>query len=306
MRGSANTWQIGDVTITRVVETGETSLPPERLSAGLTAERVQQFAWLVPNYADSDGTLKLSVHAFVVESQGLRIIVDTCVGNDKLRANPHWNMLQRPFLDNLAAAGFAPESIDYVLCTHLHVDHVGWNTRWDGDAWVPTFPAAQYLFARTEWNHWTDAQRQHEDTGHVGQMLQMETVFADSIAPVVAAGLHSLVETDHRITEEVRLVPTPGHTPGHVSVVIESAGKMACITGDMAHHPIQIADPAICSNFDSDQLQSAITRQQFVADHADRDILVLGTHFVAPSAGYIVSTPDSWQLVQKDLPDQTT
>ena len=300
MRVCANTWQIGEVTVSRIVETEGTSLPPERLSASLTVERVQQFDWLVPDYADSDGTLKLSVHAFVVESRGKRIIVDTCVGNDKPRANPHWNMLQRPFLDNLAAAGFAPETIDYVLCTHLHIDHVGWNTRWDGNAWVPTFPAAQYLFARIEWDHWTDEQRSIEDTGHIGKMLQMETVFADSIAPIVAAGLHMLVETDHQITDEVSLVPTPGHTPGHVSVVIRSTGKMACITGDMAHHPIQIADPTICSNFDSDQHQSAKTRQQFVTDHADRDILVLGTHFVAPSAGSIVSTPDSWQLVHKD------
>ncbi len=294
------TWQIGEVIVSRIIESELAGMHPERLHASLTAARVRQFAWLTPDYADEHGTLMLSVHAFVVESMGRRIIVDTCVGNDKPRENPHWNMLNHPFLENLETAGFAPETIDTVLCTHLHVDHVGWNTRWNGQAWVPTFPGAKYLFARTEWEHWTTVARSGDETGRAARMLQRETVFADSIAPVVDAGLHLLVETDHQITDEVRLVPTPGHTPGHVSVEIRSAGRRAIITGDMLHHPVQIADPDICSNFDSDQRLSAQTRHGFVASHADSDILVLGTHFATPSAGYIVSATGGRRLVQRD------
>ncbi len=293
-----NRWQIGNVTVTRIIEAEVSGLPPERLSAQLTADRVKQFDWLIPSYAEEDGLLRLSMHAFVIESRGVRIIVDTCVGNDKPRVNPHWNMLDRPFLDNLAEAGFTPESIDYVLCTHLHVDHVGWNTRWDGTAWVPTFPNSKYLFAKVEWDHWTGLHPNMGDVPEpVEEVLQKDAVFADSILPVVQAGLHVLVEPNLRITDEVALFPTPGHTPGHVSVSIRSNGQAASITGDMAHHPIQIADPDVCSNFDTNRKLSTATRRQFIAQHCDKDILVLGTHFVTPSGGHIVSEAGGWRFV---------
>ena len=296
--GSGNHWQVGDVALSRIVEFEVADLLPERLSVGLTAAEVLRTSWLRPDYANVDGTLRLSVHAFVIESQGVRLIVDTCVGNHKPRRNPHWNMLARPFLADLAAAGFPPDSVDFVLCTHLHVDHVGWNTRWDGMQWVPTFANARYLFGRLEWAHWAGAPRASGDLSPTaGQMLDEDMVLADSVLPIVRRGLHQLVETDHRITSEVSLVPTPGHTPGHVSVKISSRGETAFITGDMAHHPIQIADPTICSNFDHDRGLSTATRRQFLRDHADRPTLVLGTHFASPSGGYIVSEGGGWRFV---------
>jgi len=195
--------------------------------------------WLRPHYAGEDGTLFLNVQAFVLESQGGKIIVDTCIGNDKRRSNPSYNMLALPFLEQLNKAGHPVESIDYVLCTHLHRDHIGWNTRWDGKGWIPTFPNARYLFSRIDW----------EDFSHMVDRPE----FADSLLPIAEAGLHQLVDAIHIITEEISLFLTPGHTSSHASVAIRSQGKEAAITGELARSPIQFADPEICTNFELDR-----------------------------------------------------
>jgi len=147
-------WRIGAVTISQIVESKGAS-PPSFFFAGVEPADVQRHAWLRPHFAHRDGRLFASVHAFVIESEGRRIVVDTCVGNDKPRAIAVWNQLHGPFLDKMAAAGFAPESIDTVLCTHLHIDHVGWNTRLVDGRWLPTFPNARYLFGRIELAHWS-------------------------------------------------------------------------------------------------------------------------------------------------------
>ena len=150
------TWQIGDVKITQVVESG--GIPTSGLFFFPVAnpEFIKRYSWLKPHFANDDGKLFASVHAFIIESQGRRIIVDTCVGNDKNRRVKGWNRLQTPFLENLAKAGHPAEAIDTVICTHLHVDHVGWNTRLVDGQWVPTFPNARYLFGRREWEHWAN------------------------------------------------------------------------------------------------------------------------------------------------------
>ena len=199
-----------------------------------TREAVLPIGWLQPDFADALGRLKMSIHALVVETPRRRIIVDTCLGNDKEnRRIPTWNRLQTSFLADLAAAGYPRETIETVVCTHLHVDHVGWNTMLTDRGWVPTFPSARYLMGRVEYAHWT-SRDERED---------MAAVLADSVTPVWNAGLIDLVETDHRICDEVSLVPTLGHTPGHVSVRIASQGEEALITGDFMHHPCQIAYP---------------------------------------------------------------
>lgn len=226
-------WQIGDVKITRVAELGGAPFPSTFMFPAATPELVQRHAWLKPHFAHEDGRLFGSIHSFVIESGKRRIIVDTCVGNDKARAVQAWNMLQGPFLEQLAEAGFPPESIDTVLCTHLHVDHVGWNTRLVNGKWLPTFPNARYLFGRREWEHWSSEAAQHRDGDVMG----------DSVRPIVDAGLAELVDMNHVLTPEVRLEPTPGHTPGHVSVRISSQGEEAVITGDLMHHPLQCAEP---------------------------------------------------------------
>lgn len=269
-------WKIGDVTVTRVVES-ETALPPEGLLPEATPEALAAHAdWLRPGFLDTDGNFVLSIHALVIQAGERRILVDTCVGEHSI---PGFEMLQpnARFLDELAAAGFPRESIDTVLCTHLHFDHVGWNTMRDGERWVPTFPNARYLFARRELEHWRS-----ED------QADFTPTFDAAVEPVVAAGLADLVEMDHRVCAEVRLEPTPGHTPGHVAVHVESRGEHAFITGDLTHHPVQWAELDWKMPADTDSAQAAATRRRLIDEHAGTDTLVIGTHYAAPSAGHLV------------------
>ncbi len=280
-------WRIGDVTVTKIVEleaTGGTRF----ILPYATRDAALQIPWLAPHFMDEDGRLKMSIHALVIEAPGRRMIVDTCLGNDKQgRAVPGWNNLQGPFLRDLAAAGFARESIDTVMCTHLHVDHVGWNTMRVGDKWVPTFPNARYLMGRAEFDYWRD-QRENDE---------LVEVFSDSVRPVFDAGLVDLVETDHRISPEVSFVPTLGHTPGHVSVKISSKGEEALITGDFIHHPCQMAHPEWAASVDYDQSASTKTRHEMFAKLAGQPTLVIGTHFAGPTAGRVVRDGDAYCLV---------
>ena len=279
-------WQVGKVTVTKIVEL-EVTGGSRFILPQATYEEILPIAWLRPHFADERGRLKMSIHALAVEAPGRRIVVDTCLGNDKEgRRIPTWNNLSLPFLKDLEAAGFARDSIDTVLCTHLHVDHVGWNTMLQGGKWVPTFPQARYLMGRVEFAHWR-ANRERSD---------MQAVFADSVKPVHEAGLVDLVETDHRITNEISLIPTIGHTPGHVSVLIKSKGEEALITGDFMHHPCQIAHPEWSSTADSDPEMGQKTRERMLADLASRPVLVIGTHFAGATAGRIVKDGDAYRM----------
>lgn len=277
-------WQIGDVTVTSVVEI-ESPVPGDAVIPRASAELVQTHPWLVPHFATEDGFLHLRIQLLVVESQGRRIAIDTCLGNDKPRTNDFFDNLQTPFLASLEAAGFPRESIDTVVCTHLHVDHVGWNTMLVDGEWVPTFPNARYLIGRVECEHW-DAYGIHEDGD----------VYGDSVRPVIEAGLVDLVEFGHRVTGDVVMEPTPGHSPGHQSVHITSRGAEALITGDVMHHPIQCCEPEWESNFDSDIEHARATRREVLERYADTDVLVIGTHFAGPGAGHIVAHGNAWRL----------
>jgi glyoxylase-like metal-dependent hydrolase (beta-lactamase superfamily II) len=286
-------WQVGQVRVTQVIELGPMPTSPRFFFKDPPPDLVARHAWLKPHFANDDGKLLASIHCFIVESAGRRIVIDTCVGNDKKRSSPAWNALNGPFLQHLTEAGFAPGSIDTVLCTHLHVDHVGWNTRWVGARWVPTFANARYLFARKEWEHWA-AEARAREAGHGGGAP--DDVLGDSVRPILDAGLAELVDTDHRLTDEVWLEPTPGHTPGHVSVRIESAGQRAVITGDLMHHPIQCAEPDRLGNFDHDPEQARATRRYFLACCARDRTLVFGTHFAPPTAGRVVAADGAWRF----------
>lgn len=267
-------WKIGKVKITKVVEL-ETVGSTRFILPQAANEEIRKLPWLIPHFATEEGRLKMSIHSLVVETPKHRIVVDTGLGNDKEgRSVPTWNTRNGPYLDVMTEAGFPPESIDIVLCTHLHVDHVGWNTRLVDNRWVPTFERARYLFGRTEYEHWRD----HSDTP------DKVAVFNDSVKPIVDAGKAELIAGDARLTDEITLIPTPGHSPGHMSILLASDGEKALLTGDVAHHPCQMAHLDWSSTADSEPTRSAATRRQLFSRFADTPTLVIGGHF---NAGHI-------------------
>jgi len=280
-----NQWQIGNIKITRVIEM-EVAGGTKFILPQATPERILDMPWLIPHFADSEGKLVMSIHALVVETPNNKMIIDTCIGNDKQRSIPTWTNLKLPFLEDLQDAGYDRHEIDMVMCTHLHVDHVGWNTMLVGDEWLPTFPNARYLIGRKEYEYW--------DTADPGELNG--GVMDDSVRPIFNAGLVDLVEMDHQVCEEIRFEPTTGHTPGHVSIHIESEGEEALITGDCIHHPCQIEKIEWASSADYDQEASTATRHQLMAKYADKDILIIGTHFATPTAGHLKSNGENYWL----------
>ncbi len=275
------TWQVGDVHITRVEERIH-GVVRDTLVPGITDEHLAEHAdWVSPFFSRS-GRLLLSVHTFVVRDPERTIVVDTCAGSDPPRPLAG----DSAFLERLDAAIVGGiDAVDTVLCTHLHFDHVGWNTRLVGGRRIPTFSNARYLFARVELEALGD--------GHA-------SVREPSVDPILEAGLADLVETDHVLTPHVRLIPTPGHTPGHVSVEIESCAERATITGDVLHSPLQVALPDLtASAFDADPAAATGTRKRFLDARADDDRLLLGTHFPPPTAGYVRGAGRTRRFVPK-------
>ncbi|MEV8123285.1 MBL fold metallo-hydrolase [Streptomyces sp. NPDC085944] len=286
----APSWAVGDHTVRRIDEvllpagTGPWLLP------GATPGLVARSPWLSPGFADGQGVLRLASHSFAVETDGMRVLVDTGIGNGKRRANPAWHDLNSDYEARLRAAGFAPESVDLVVLTHLHADHVGWNTRAEGDAWVPTFPNARYLTSRTEWEYWADVDMEEA----------RRQMFRDSVHPVREAGLLDLVDVADEGTDVargVRLLPTPGHTPGQVAVALSSVGETALITGDSIHHPVQMAHPELCSCVDVSPGLAARTRNRLLDSLAGTSTLLLGSHFPAPTAGHVRREDGGYRLL---------
>ncbi len=251
-----------------------------------TKEACLPIKWMEPHFMTPDGRLIMSIHALVIETPDRRIVVDTCIGNDKKRRIPAWTDLSLPFLEDMAKAGYPVDSIDTVMCTHLHVDHVGWNTRLVDNKWVPTFENARYLMAAPEFTYWRDQ----------GTDEESRDIFSDSVQPVFDAGLVDMVETTHQICPEVRLLPTHGHTPGHCSVLIESNGEQAMITGDFVHHPCQMHRIDWCSSADYDRAAGMETRRRVFEQFVDTPTLIIGTHFAGATAGYLKRDGDAYRL----------
>jgi glyoxylase-like metal-dependent hydrolase (beta-lactamase superfamily II) len=277
-------WKIGKVRITKVVEL-ETVGSTRFILPLATHDEIKKLPWLVPHFATEEGRLKMSIHSLLVETPTRRIIVDTGLGNDKQGRNvPTWNNRKGPFLQTLTEAGFPPDSIDTVLCTHLHVDHVGWNTTLADGKWVPTFANARYLFGKTEYEHWRD----HSDTP------DKAAVFSDSVKLIVDAGKAELIASDARLTDEITMIPTAGHSPGHLSIHVQSDGEEGLLTGDVAHHPCQMAYLDWSSTADSDPARSAVTRRELFSRFADRPVLVIGGHY---NAGHIRRDGDAFKFI---------
>jgi glyoxylase-like metal-dependent hydrolase (beta-lactamase superfamily II) len=283
-----HTIRLGDVTIDRVVELAQSSFPttamlPDATEADLDRHR----GWLGSHFLDpSTGDMRSHIQTYIVRTPQHTILVDTGVGNNKPRQErPSWHMRQGSFLDELAALGVTPEAVDFVVCTHLHVDHVGWNTRYVDGQWVPTFANATYIFAGDEWEFWRSA----HDTD-----AEANACIGDSVWPVVEAGQVQLVDSTHVISESVRFEPSPGHTPGHVCMRLTTNAGEVVFSGDLMHRPVQVAEPQWSSIFCTDAAQSRATRQAFVEQHADSGRLVLAAHF--PEPGRIVRGGDGFRF----------
>ena len=285
-------WQIGNVEVFRIVEVNGFADNLSMLFEGGSPAMLQQYDWLYPHFATPEGKMVISFQAFVVKAGDRRIMIDTCLGNDRTRQFDVFNNLQTSFLEDIASVGCPAESIDTVLCTHLHFDHTGWNTQLVDGNWTPTFKNARYLMGRAEYE---DLQHAMVDgshyTGH----------FADSVKPILDAGLADFIESEHKVTDEIRLFPTPGHTAGHCSVHISSQGQDAVITGDLMHHPIQCAEWDRPGNFDGDQDLARHTRQSFLTTYEGGKALVIGSHFPEPTGGHVTRDGSGWRFTaQKD------
>jgi glyoxylase-like metal-dependent hydrolase (beta-lactamase superfamily II) len=279
-------WQIGDVQVTRIVEVNAHQDPFTMLSGECAPDMGKDYPWLIPHFATPEGMMKISFQAFALRTPSKTIIVDTCIGADRDSEFPIFTNMQSDYLKDLVAAGYDPLQVDVVLCTHLHFDHVGWNTQKVNGRFVPTFPNARYLFSKGEYEHWQAGRPANPHVRH----------FSESIDPVVSAGLVEFIADEHQVCPEVSLFPTVGHTPHHVSVLIRSRGQEAVITGDLMHHPIQLARPDLPVNADSDKAQGIRTRTAFCERFANRDVTVIGSHFCDPTAGRVVSDRKNWRL----------
>jgi glyoxylase-like metal-dependent hydrolase (beta-lactamase superfamily II) len=284
-RVATQRWTVGRAVLTSVVESQIDEIPPQLFFPGATTGAVLRHRWLVPDYAGAGGGVSLRVQAFVIEVDGVTVVVDPCVGNGKFRALPFWHDQSWPFLERLAAAGVLPEAVDLVVHTHLHADHVGWDTRRQGDAWVPTFTGARHLYTRADLEYCRSS------------ALDGEDVYGDSIAPVFEAGLADIVSPHADLGHGLVLEPSHGHTPGHVSLWIESDGERALITGDFLHHPVQLAEPDWAEIADADVDGARATRRRMFGRAAETGALVLGSHFSCPTAGRVVTDGDRWRFI---------
>jgi glyoxylase-like metal-dependent hydrolase (beta-lactamase superfamily II) len=255
-----------------------------------TDETVRRhISWMAPDYMDAATERMLfSFQSFLIRTPRLNILVDCCVGNDKDRpGRPHWHQQNWPWVANLAAAGVRPEEIDVVMCTHLHTDHVGWNTQLKDGRWVPTFPNARYVFSETEYRHW-EAMLGASEVG--------DNVFNDSVLPVVEAGRADLVRDDYEIDHGIVLEPTPGHSPGHVALHVDSEGDTALFTGDLFHHPLQMYEPDLSSTVCTDPVLSRQSRYDFLNKYADSGALILPAHFTGTGIGEIHTDGEGWRF----------
>jgi glyoxylase-like metal-dependent hydrolase (beta-lactamase superfamily II) len=273
-------FSVGDLTIHRAIEQEVPFFPALELLPQLTPELLaENRAWLQQAKAMNEAdVLILCFQSYIVRTPHHTILIDSCIGNDKPRpGRPNWHMKSDDaYMRALTAAGVSPADIDYVMCTHLHVDHVGWNTKLENGRWVPTFPKARYVFGRAEYDYWTEQNKKTE-----------VPPFADSVLPVVEADRAEIVSNDFAIGDHLRILPTPGHTPGHVAFAFGKGKDSAVFSGDLMHTPLQTLHPELSPKFDVDPAQAAVTRRNFLERYCDTETLCCTAHFPSPSVGRI-------------------
>ncbi|WP_405492597.1 MBL fold metallo-hydrolase [Nocardia sp. NBC_00511] len=286
---------LGDVTITRIMEYhGSVDMTPQTFFPDSPEDAWQRHqSWLAPDFIDTDTNECLSaVQTWLVRSEGATILVDTGVGNHKERPYaPVWGHLNTDFLGNLARAGVRPEDVDVVINTHLHIDHVGWNTYLDGRHWVPTFPNATYLMPRRDFDFWNPANGHPTVFGRGNQ-----NVFEDSVIPVHQAGRTLLWDDSYRIDSNLTLESAPGHTPGSSVLRLQSGTDRAVFVGDLLHSPVQFVEPDTNSCFCEDPAQARATRRRLLGWAADTNALVLPAHLGGHGAAEIIRDADTFAI----------
>ena len=288
------TWNVGKATVTRIEEqVGPNDSPAASFLPGLVRERFEaHYPWMVPTHYDpASDKLITSNHSWLIRTGRHTILLDSCAGNHKERPwLPRFHQLDTPFLARLHNAGVREEDIDFVLCTHLHADHVGWNTQRVDGRWVPTFPKARYLFSKIENDHWNPDidDRRAKNPGRAG-------VYDDSILPVIQAGQAQLLEGTHRIDDSLLIEPAPGHTPGHVVLKLHDAQDHALFCGDTLHHPIQVYEPAWSTRFCEMPELAASTRRKVLEHCAEHAGMLFPTHFAAPHVARITAEGDRFR-----------
>ena len=278
-------FRIGTYRVYRIEEWQGGFSPPAALFAEFEGDAFASEASAFEPDFYRDGLIYAFLQSWVIDTGTERIIVDTGAGNDKDRPGiPVFGKLQTSFLDNLAAAGFSPDDIDKVFCTHLHIDYVGWNTRLVDGEWVPTFPNAEYFFPRIEEEAWNPAKELYADLAgaHVNT-----NVFEDSVAPVLAAGQGHLVEDGDSVAPDMTAWTAPGHTPGHMVLIVENGGESALFTGDILHHPMQIAQPDWNSVYCEDRPSAAATRRRVLERASATGARIVPAHFGSPHWAFV-------------------
>jgi len=280
--------EIGSVTIHRIVEQEGPFFEAMHFFPTMTRERLDENrGWLQPRFLDASDRLMLCIQSYIVQTPHHTIMIDSCVGNHKPRpTRSFWHMMNSDrYEKNLAASGFSVNDIDFVMCTHLHTDHVGWNTRLENGRWVPTFPKARYLFSKKEYAYWSE----------VHQKTPLDNI-SESVLPVIEANKAELVTSDHALNDHIRLTPTPGHTPDHFAVCAGRGGDRAVFTGDLIHSPIQARYPELVMRVDTDRDQAVATRRRFFERYCDTDTLCCTMHFPSPSVGHVKRWGDGFRL----------
>lgn len=288
------TRQVGELKITRIGEQMGPGATPTELLPDWQDDFAREHAhWLAPNYYDpATNRLVSSIHSWLIQTRHHTILIDTCCGNHKHRpGNPRFHNLDTPYLDRLLAAGVCPEDVDFVMCTHLHGDHVGWNTRLVDGRWVPTFPNAKYVFSRTERDCFdpdrnpTLGDRFRESNPLLVERFRL--TFEDSISPIIAAGQDHVVEMTDALDDGFLIEPAPGHTPGHIILRALSQGREALFAGDVLHHPAQVYRPEWNDVLCADPVAAIASRKRVLGHCAEHGSLFMPGHFATPHLGRV-------------------